>query len=118
MSLEGIWTSELMGLFGWEPTGIMVLDDGRAIDGGHHHYSVGSYETSGDRIHISLSVEYFSTPRTIFGASDRNLQVEVDGTIHNGIINGKAYRADKPDQKAMCKFTRRMDLPSTGLSGA
>ena len=30
-----------MGLFGWETTGILILDNGRAIDGGNHHYSVG-----------------------------------------------------------------------------
>ena len=113
MAVEGIWTSELMGLFGWETTGILVLEKGRAIDGGNHHYSVGSYETSGNQIHISLSVEYHSTPRTIFGASDKNLQVEVEGTIENGIIIGKAHRADKQDHKAMCRFTRRSDLPGS-----
>jgi hypothetical protein len=113
MSVEGIWTSEILGLFGWETTGILICENGRAIDGGNHHYSVGSYETSGDQIHIALSVEYHSTPRTIFGASDKTLKVEINGTVENDIIMGTAYRADRPDQKVTCKLTRRMDLPAT-----
>ena len=111
MTIEGIWTTEIISLFGWETTGIIILERGRAIDGGNHHYAVGSYETSGDKIHISLSVEYHGTPRTIFGASDKNLKVELDGTVRNGIIEGSAYRIDKPDQKIACKLTRRANLP-------
>ncbi len=89
MSVEGIWTSEILGLFGWETTGIVICENGRAIDGGNHHYSVGSYETSGDQIHIALSVEYHSTPRTISGASDKTLKVEINGTVENDIIDGQ-----------------------------
>lgn len=42
MAFDGIWTSEILGLFGWETTG---------------------------------------TPRTIFGAADRNLSVEIYGNL-------------------------------------
>ena len=111
MTIEGIWTTEIMGLFGWETTGVLVLEKGRAIDGGNHHYSVGSYESSGDEIHISLSVEYHGTPRTMFGASDKMLQVELNGTVQEGVIEGSAYRVDKPNQKIACKLTRRADIP-------
>jgi len=54
MSPEGIWTNEMMGLFGWESTGVLILERGRAIDGGNHHYSFGSHETTDDQIRISL----------------------------------------------------------------
>ena len=111
MTIEGIWTTEIMGLFGWETTGVLVLEKGRAIDGGNHHYSVGSYEASGDEIHISLSVNYHGTPRTIFGASDKNLKVELDGTIQEDVIEGNAYRIDGPKQKIAYKLTRRADIP-------
>lgn len=60
-----------------------------------------------------MSVEYHITPRTIFGASDKTLKVEIKGTVDNDIVMGKAYRADRPDQEVACKLTRRMDLPAT-----
>jgi len=111
MTVEGIWTTEILGLFGWESMGVVILEKGRAIDGGNHHYSVGSYKSSGDEIQISLAVEYHGTPRTMFGASDKNMTVELSGTIRDGIIEGNAFRADKPNQKIACKLTRRADIP-------
>ncbi|MDH3692120.1 MAG: hypothetical protein OEU36_22005 [Gammaproteobacteria bacterium] len=111
MSVEGIWTSEVMGLFGWETTGILVLENGRAIDGGNHHYSVGSYTTSGDNMNIELAVEYHGTPRTIFGSSDKNLTVEIEGKIQGSTVEGNARRIDKPDQYVLCRLTRRADIP-------
>lgn len=114
MSIEGIWTSEILGLFGWETTGIVVLENGRAIDGGNHHYSVGSYESSNGEIRVSLDVEYHGTPRTIFGAADKSLSVEINGKLRGNTIFGTAHRLDKPDQKINIRLTHRMDMPPGG----
>ena len=111
MSPEGIWTSEIMGVFGWESMGIMVIERGRAIDGGNHHFSVGTYESTDGEIRISLSVEYHSTPRTIFGAADRKLSVEINGKLKGDRIEGTAHRLDKPNQKVTIKLSRRADIP-------
>ncbi|MDZ7842886.1 MAG: hypothetical protein U5R46_19015 [Gammaproteobacteria bacterium] len=111
MAFDGIWTSEILGLFGWETTGIVVLDDGRAIDGGNHHYSSGCYQATGNKVKISLTVEYHGTPRTIFGSADKKLFVEINGKLRGDIIVGSAYRLDKSDQKITIKLTRRADLP-------
>jgi len=111
MTIEGIWTTEIMGLFGWETTGVVMLEKGRAMDGGNNHYSVGTYESSGNKIHISLCVEYHGTPRTLFGASDKIMKVELEGTIRDGVIEGNAHRVDKPKQKIAYKLTRRADIP-------
>lgn len=110
MSVDGIWTSELMGLFGWETTGILVLEHGRAIDGGNHHYSVGTYTVQDHQITIRLQVEYHGTPRTIFGASDKSLEVEVRCTVKDAQMEGYACRLDKPEQRVACRFTRRAPL--------
>lgn len=111
MAFDGIWTSEILGLFGWETTGILILERGRAIDGGNHHYSTGSYEVSESAITISLNVEYHGTPRTIFGAADRNLSVEIHGKLRGNTILGAAHRSDKPDQKITVRLTRRAEIP-------
>lgn len=111
MAFDGIWTSELLGLFGWETTGIVVIDDGRVIDGGNHHYSTGCYRVTENEITISLTVEYHGTPRTIFGSADKHLSVEINGKLRGETIVGSAHRLDKPDQKITIKLTRRADLP-------
>jgi len=111
MSVNGIWTAEIMGLFGWETTGIMVLEDGRAIDGGNHHYSIGEYSISDDKVDIVLKVRYHGTPRTIFGSSDKQLTVEVQCRLSGGMLEGHAHRTDKPDQRVACRLTRRADIP-------
>jgi hypothetical protein len=111
---EGIWTSEILGLFGWETTGIVLLEDGRAIDGGNHHYSTGTYEATGQEIRISLKVEYHGTPRTIFGAADKSISVEIVGKLRGESIVGSAHRLDKPDQKITIRLTRRADIPPHG----
>lgn len=111
MTFDGIWTSEIMGLFGWETTGIVVLENGRAIDGGNHHYSTGTYEESSNEIKIHLKVEYHGTPRTIFGSADKNLSVEIHGRLRGTTILGAAHREDKPQQKVTVRLTRRADIP-------
>jgi len=111
MAPEGIWSNEILGLFGWESTGILILEGGRAVDGGNHHFSIGTYESSDGQITISLKVEYHGTPRTMFGSADRNLSVRINGKLSADTIEGQAYRLDKPDQKISVKLTRRADLP-------
>ena len=110
MSVDGIWTSEILGLFGWETTGILILENGRAIDGGNHHYSFGGYEFSDDRIRVSLDVEYHGTPRTIFGSADKSLSVEINGKLRGNTIVGTAHRLDKPDQKVTIRLTHRTEI--------
>lgn len=111
MSVDGIWTSEIMGLFGWESIGVLLLEDGRAVGGGNLHYSTGSYQTSIDDVHFTLSVEFHGKPRTMFGSADKNLSVEIKGKIKDGVIEGSAYRMDKPDQNIAYRLTRRADIP-------
>lgn len=111
MSVEGIWTTELMSLYGWETTGVLFLENGRAVGGSNIHYSLGSYETSNNDIHVSLAVEFHGTPRTFFGASDKNVSIEFKGEIQNDVIEGSAYRVDKPDLSIAYRLRRRADLP-------
>ena len=111
MSIDGVWTTELMGLFGWECTGILLLEGGRAVGGGNVHYTIGSYETSSNDVHLSLAVEFHGPPRTMFGSSDKNLTIEFKGKIRDSVIEGSAYRVDKPNQNIGYRLTRRADIP-------
>ena len=111
MAVDGIWTTELLGLFGWETTGILVLDNGRVIGGGNHHYSVGKYQSNGEDVTFSVSVEFHGTPRPIFGATDRSLSVEGNLRVDGEVMEGTIYRADKPDQTVAYRLTKRSEIP-------
>ena len=47
MAVDGIWTGEIYSVFGWESSGVFVLEDGRVIGGDHRQYTMGTFELSG-----------------------------------------------------------------------
>ena len=112
MSLDGIWGIEILGLFGWETTGILILENGRIIGGGNHHYSIGTYQLEGDDLKLSVSVTYHGAPRTLFGSTDRVLSIEATLKADEHSMQGLAYRVDRPDNTMRCQLTRQADLPA------
>ena len=110
MSIDGLWTGELYGLQGWENSGVVVLEHGRALGGGRHHFAVGSYEVSGDEFKLLLSIEYHGPPRTLFGSSAKTLQIQFDGTVDGGRIEGSVCRPESPELSLMFRLTRRAEI--------
>ena len=110
MSVDGLWTSEIYGLHGWENTGVIVLDGGQTIGGGRNHYSVGTYSQSENDIGISLLITYHGTPRTLFGSSDSQLSLRFDGQYDDGVIEGSVYREGNPRQTLSFRLTKRADI--------
>ena len=111
MSLEGLWTSQIYGLFGWENTGVLILTNGQAMGGGNNHYSIGSYNDTGNNVEISLQVEYHGTPKTVFGAAENQLSISLTGKHDDNMIEGEVCRADKRDMSLPFRLIRRTDLP-------
>ncbi len=111
MAVDGIWRSELYGLFGWETTGVLILEKGRLIGGGHHHYSVGTYEDNGEDVNMTWEVEYYGTPRTVFGSSDKHFSVSFNGKLEDGTIEGPVFRTDRPKHYVSYRLTKKGDLP-------
>lgn len=110
MSIEGLWTGELYGLQGWENSGVVVLDDGRALGGGRHHFSIGTYEVSGNDIRVSIVLQYHGKPRTLFGSSEKEISIEFVGQAADGIIEGTVCRPENPKQSLMFRMTKRTDI--------
>lgn len=94
-TIEGIWTLEFYGTFGWETTGILVLENGRCLGGGNNHYAVGTYSVSEQKVRIDLNLNYFGTVRTLFGAKDQHFSVLFEGERKGGEISGTVRRPDK-----------------------
>lgn len=111
MSIEGLWTSELYGLYGWENSGVLVLEKGRALGGGRSHFSVGSYELNDGEFSMTIDIEYHGPPRTLFGSSDKRITVTLKGEVQDNSIEGTACRPETPRQTLMFRLTKRADVP-------
>ncbi len=112
MAVEGIWTGEIYSVFGWESSGVFVLEGGRVIGGDHRQYTMGSYSLSGDRFKAELTVHYYGPPRTVYGDTAEQFTTIIDGTLKNGTIEGMIGRPDRPEYDLQVRLTRRMDLPA------
>ena len=113
MSVEGIWTGEVYGPYGWENRGIFVLEGGRIMGGDSRQYSVGRYDVSGNTMNAKMVVHYYGPPRTVFGEEQERFDIEIEGKIGDGMIDGQVIRPDKTQYTLAYRLTKRMDLPST-----
>ena len=112
MSIEGVWTGEFYGPFGWENSGVYVLRNGAIVGGSNRHYSVGSYSVSGTTYEAKISVTYYTAPRAIFGERKEQFDIEVTGELQDDVINAQVTRPDKPEFGVAYCLHRRADLPT------
>ena len=94
--VEGIWTGEVYGPYGWENTGVYVLENGLILGGNSRHYSIGNYNVSGDSYSAEIAVHYYGPHRTIFGENDEHFEIRVKGKLKDGVIEARVERPDKP----------------------
>ena len=113
MSIEGIWTGEVYGPFGWENRGIFVLENGRIIGGDNRQYTMGSYSLSGDQVTAEFKIHYYGPPRTVFGEKNEEFTVQLNATMGDGVIDGLVSRPDKEHLELQYRLTKRMDLQSS-----
>ena len=108
MAIDGIWTSELYGPFGWESGGIFVIERGRVIGGDSRHYSLGTCVLSGTDVRAELLVYYYGQ---VSDAAREEFTTEIVGTLADGVIDGTVQRPDTPRFELQIRLTKRMDLP-------
>ena len=111
MSIEGLWTTEIYGLNGWENAGVVVLRDGNVLGGGRHHYTTGTYNTNGDDFSMTIVITYHGTPRTLFGSSDKQMSLNVDGQVGRDEIMGSVFRSGSPNLSLAVRLTKRAEMP-------
>ena len=113
MSIEGIWTGEIHGPYGWENSGVYLLENGRIVGGNNRHYSTGRYSVSGNAYKAEIVVHYYGPPRSIFGEQKERFEIDVVGEVGDGVIQAQVERSDRPQFLVEYRLTKRMDLPST-----
>lgn len=112
MSIEGVWTGEVYGPFGWDNRGVFVFENGRIIGGDSRQYSSGAYSLSGNEVRAQIQIHYYGPPRTVFGEAKEQFTTELEGRLDNQEINGVIRRPDKPQFDLQIRLTKRMDLPT------
>ena len=112
MTVEGVWTAEAYGPFGWENRGIFIFEDGRAMGGDNRMYCSGTYRVSGKTMEADWVVQYFGPPRRVFGEAKEEITLKVKGTLENDVIEATLHRPDRPGFDLRYRLTRRMDLPT------
>lgn len=110
-SIDGVWTTEFHGVFGWESTGFMMFKKGRVLGGGRNHYSKGTYSQSGKKVKIEVVLDYFGEPRTLFGEKLRAFSVVFKGTLKGKRILGTATRPGEKVVPLVCRLKFRAELP-------
>ncbi len=111
MSVDGIWTGEILGPYGWENSGVYVLENGRILGGSNRHYSSGTYGVSDGNYHAEVQVHYYGPPRAIFGEKRDRFRLEVKGKLDDDIIDGHIVPSDKPQSTVSYRMTKRLDIP-------
>jgi hypothetical protein len=116
MNLNGIWSSELGGVYGWQPVGTMFLKDGHLTGGGRNHYSVGTYRVKGDGVVLNIEINQFGEKRALFGQKSETVSVIVKAKREGDQMIGEAtLPGNQPEHThyGLCvRFRRRGDLPS------
>jgi hypothetical protein len=110
MGVNGIWKIEMLGPYGWESTATAFLKEGKILAGSQDHYTVGSYEVSGNKIKIDAKGVVFGKVRTLFGDKKEEINLNFEGEV-----NGDEFAGLTSDESS--KYTiafraiRLADLP-------
>ena len=110
MSVNGIWKVEMLGPYGWESMATAFLEDGVYKSGARNHYSVGSYQITGNRIEISARYITHGEARTMFGKKVDTMDLVFAGDIDGGQIQGRA-KEQGGIHEVTFRATRLADLP-------
>lgn len=112
MAVDGIWTGEVLGPYGWENSGVYILEDGRIIGGSARHYSAGTYSVENGEYKAEVAVHYYGPPRAIFGEKKEQFEIRVKGKVLDDVIDGEIARTDKSKSYVGYRMTKRMDIPA------
>lgn len=111
MNLNGIWSSELGGAYGWEPIGTLFIRDGHLTGGGRNHYTIGTAKTKGDSFVFHIEINQYGKKRALFGQKSEQVCVVVKGKRDGDRMIGEATLPGHDEYGICVRFKRRADLP-------
>jgi len=114
MSINGVWSSEIGGAYGWEAIGTAFLEDGRLIGGDRNHYSFGSYKEEADGgITFHIDINQFGEKRALFGLQSDNLSIVIKARQNDDpkVMLGEATMPGQSEYGIAVRFRKRGQLP-------
>jgi len=112
MSINGVWSTDIGGAYGWEAIGTAFLEDGRVTGGGRYHYTFGKYTESPDgTIVLELEVRQFGNKRALFGHKKGELAIVVTAQLNGEKIIGEATMPGNAEYGIPVRFKKRGKLP-------
>ena len=114
MSLEGIWSVEIGGIYGWERMGTVFFEKGRYLGGGLVMFSRGTYIVDGKKIKIKIKITQYGEKRIAYGAKRKQFSVVVTAKRDGNKIKGEAHRkGDKSNAfNYPVRFYKLADIPA------
>lgn len=114
MSINGVWSSDIGGAYGWEAIGTVFLENGRVIGAGRNHYSSGNYKEKADgTIVFNIDIVQFGQKRALFGRKSDELSIVItarrDGD--KALILGEATMPGHSEYGIAVRFKKRGKLP-------
>ncbi len=113
MSLDGIWSLEIGGKFGWELISTVILEKGRYLGGGAVFFSQGTYVTDGDKVKIKLEVTQYNEHGIVWGEKRKHFSSVIKAKCKRKKIEGNILLkgAKSPTVKHPIRLLRVADLP-------
>lgn len=111
MTINGIWSSELGGPYGWEPNSTLYLKDGQLHGGGRNHYSLGSYKITEQTVVMRINVTQYGKKRALFGQKSEQVNIEVKAALDGERMVGEATIPGHDVYGIYMRFIRRADEP-------
>ena len=114
MSLDGIWSMEVGGIYGWERLSTVFFEKGRYLGGGPVMFSQGTYVIDGKKVKIENKVTQHGEKRIVYGEKRKQFSLVITAKRDGNKITGKAHRkGDKSTAlKYPVRFIRLADLPA------
>jgi|GEM_PF-1260984 len=112
MSINGVWSSEIAGAYGWEAIGLVFLKNGRLMGGGAHHYSFGRYKKKKDgTIVFKVTIHQFGKQRPLFGEHHEKLSVVARMRRDGDRMEGEAFIPGGEERTILLRYKKRDELP-------
>ncbi|HHH42587.1 MAG TPA: hypothetical protein ENK49_00470 [Gammaproteobacteria bacterium] len=114
MSIDGVWSSDIGGAYGWEAIGTIFFEKGRLLGGGRNHYSSGRYREKPDgSITFHLDFNQFGKKRALFGRKSEHLSIDIKARLNEkgNTILGEATMPGHSEYSIAVRFRKRGALP-------
>ena len=92
--LNGVWATDVLGIEGWERTGITFLQDGHVHGGSADFYHFGNYSVDDRKVKISLNLKSHSGRKQVYGKKRKEFAIKMKGKRNGDVIEGKASLLD------------------------